>query len=106
MEGGKVMEVRVASLKDIPPGKMIGIENSGQKIVVANVNGSCYAIGNICTHRGCKLSEGTLSGDKVQCPCHGSIFDIKTGAIVKGPAANPEKSFKVKLDGDAILVTV
>jgi nitrite reductase/ring-hydroxylating ferredoxin subunit len=100
------MEVRVASTKDVSTGKMIGIENSGQKIVVANVNGAYYAVGNICTHRGCKLSDGTLNGEKVQCPCHGSIFDIRTGAVVKGPAANPEKSFKVRVDGDAILVTI
>ena len=99
------MEVKVASTKDIPAGKMIGAENSGQKVVVANVNGSYYAIGNICTHRGCKLSEGTLNGQQIQCPCHGSIFDAKTGAVVRGPAQSPEKSFQVKVDGDAVLVS-
>lgn len=100
------MEVKVASKKDVPAGKMIGIENSGQKIVVANANGAYYAIGNICTHRGCKLSEGTLNEEKVHCPCHGSTFDIRTGAVIKGPATNPEKSFKVRVDGDDILVTI
>ena len=100
------MEIRAASKKDVSTGKMIGIENSGQKIVVANVSGAYYATGNICTHRGCKLSDGTLSEEKVQCPCHGSTFDIRTGAVIKGPATNPEKSFKVRVDGDAILVTI
>jgi nitrite reductase/ring-hydroxylating ferredoxin subunit len=100
------MEVRVASTKDVPAGKMIGTENSGQKIVVANVNGAYYAVGNICTHRGCKLSDGTLNGEKVQCPCHSSIFDIRTGAVIKGPATNPEKSFKVRVDGEVIFVTM
>lgn len=98
------MEVKVASTKDLPAGKMIGIENSGQKVVVANVEGSYFAIGNICTHRGCKLSQGTLNGQHVQCPCHGSIFDLKTGAVVKGPASRPEQSFKVKVDGDAVFI--
>ena len=98
------MEVKVGSSKDIPAGKMTGIENSGQKLVMANVSGEYYAIGNICTHRGCKLSDGTLTGDNVQCPCHGSIFNVKTGAVVKGPATTPEKSFKVRLDGDSIFV--
>jgi nitrite reductase/ring-hydroxylating ferredoxin subunit len=100
------MEVKVALKADLPIGKMMGIENSGQKIVVANVSGAYYAVGNICTHRGCKLSEGTLNGEKVQCPCHGSTFDITTGAVIKGPASNPERSFKVRVDGDAILVTL
>lgn len=99
------MEVKVALQTDLPTGKMIGIENSGQKIVVANVSGAYYAVGNICTHRGCKLSEGTLNEERVQCPCHGSIFDIRTGAVIKGPATNPEESFKVRVDGEAILVT-
>ena len=99
------MEARVASTKDVPAGTMIGVESSGQIIVVANVSGSYYAIGNICTHRGCKLSQGTLDGDKVQCPCHRSIFDIKTGAVVKGPATKPESSFKVKVDGDSVVVS-
>jgi 3-phenylpropionate/trans-cinnamate dioxygenase ferredoxin component len=100
------MEVKVASIKDVPAGEMIGIDNSGQKIVVANVNGSYYAIGDVCTHRGCKLSEGTLKGDQVRCPCHGSIFDVKTGAVVKGLAKNPEKSFKVRVDGNSIMVAI
>ncbi len=100
------MEAKLASKKDLPAGKMMGAESSGQKILLANVNGSYYAIGNVCTHRGCTLSEGTLTGDKVQCPCHGSIFDVKTGAVVKGPATNPEKSFKIKADGDALMVTI
>ena len=100
------MEVKVALKTDLPTGKMVGIENSGQKMVIANVNGKYYAVGNICTHRGCKLSDGTLNGEKVQCPCHGSTFDITTGAVIKGPASNPERSFKVRVDGDAILVTL
>ena len=100
------MEVKVASTKDLSAGKMIGVENSGQKMLVANINGSFHAIGNVCTHRGCKLSEGNLNGENVQCPCHGSVFNVKTGAVVKGPAKNPEKSFKVRVDGDAVLVNI
>jgi 3-phenylpropionate/trans-cinnamate dioxygenase ferredoxin component len=100
------MEVNIASTKDLLAGKMMGVENSGQKILIANVDGSYYGIGNICTHRGCKLSEGNLNGENVQCPCHGSVFNVKTGAVVKGPAKNPEKSFKVRVDGDAVLVNI
>jgi 3-phenylpropionate/trans-cinnamate dioxygenase ferredoxin subunit len=100
------MEVKVASTNDIPKSTMIGVESGGQKLLVANINGSYYSIGNICTHRGCMLSEGTLKGDNVQCPCHGSVFDVKSGALIKGPAKNPEKSFKVKVDGDKLLVDI
>jgi nitrite reductase/ring-hydroxylating ferredoxin subunit len=100
------MESKVASVKDVPAGKMIGVDGGGQKIVVANVGGSYYAIGNTCTHRGCKLSQGTLNGQQVQCPCHSSVFDVKTGEVIKGPATKAEKSFKVKVEGEAVLVEV
>jgi nitrite reductase/ring-hydroxylating ferredoxin subunit len=100
------MEIEVALTKNLPPGKMAGVLKNGKGILVANVNGEYFAIGNVCTHMGCKLSEGTLSGEKVECPCHGSAFNIRTGAIMNGPAGKPEPSYKVKIDGDKILVTL
>jgi nitrite reductase/ring-hydroxylating ferredoxin subunit len=85
---------------------MIGVDSNSKKILIANLNGKYYAIGGTCTHMGCTLSEGTLNGEKVQCPCHGSTFDIRTGAVVKGPARNPEASYELKVDGDQILVSL
>ena len=79
------MEVRIASTKDLSSGKMMGIENNGKAILVANLNGQYYAIGNTCTHAGCMLSDGTLNGEKVRCPCHGSTFDA-AGHVTEGPA--------------------
>ncbi|GAB1398969.1 hypothetical protein MASR1M66_04210 [Aminivibrio sp.] len=43
---------------------MMAVEKNGKSILIANVNGEYYAMGNICTHRGCSLSDGTLEGDK------------------------------------------
>jgi nitrite reductase/ring-hydroxylating ferredoxin subunit len=98
------LEIRVATTKDLPPGKMIGIENQGKRILIANVDGNYFAIGNICMHMKCALSDGTLTGEKIECPCHGSIYDVRTGAVLKGPAKNPEPSFKLKTDSDQILL--
>jgi len=100
------MEARIAYTKDLPSGKMMGIENNGKAMLVANLNGEYYAIGNICTHAGCRLSDGTLNGEKVRCLCHGSTFDIRTGKVLKGPAKDPEPSFNLRMDGDQILVSV
>ena len=100
------MELKVTSTKDLPAGKMMGIESNGGKVLIANLSGNYYAIGNICTHMGCKLSEGSLDGEKVQCPCHGSTFDIRNGSVLKGPAKNPEPVFKTRVDGDQILVII
>ena len=53
--------VKVASAKDVAPDKMIGAEAGGKQILIANVDGSFYAMGDKCTHRGCRLSGGKAS---------------------------------------------
>lgn len=98
--------VKAASIKDLETDRKIGVETSGKNIFIANLGGTYYAIGNRCTHMGCMLSDGELKGENVQCPCHGSTFDIKTGKVVKGPAARPEPAFQVKVEGDQILVNI
>ena len=99
--------VKVTSTRDLPLGKMRGTESSGKQILVANVDGKYYAINDKCTHRECKLSGGTLKdGGIIECPCHGSNFDLKTGNAVKGPAKMPELVFEVKVEKDQVLVNV
>jgi nitrite reductase/ring-hydroxylating ferredoxin subunit len=100
----KMEFVKIASTKDLISDKMMGVKVDDKEILIANLAGKYYAIGNNCTHRGCKLSEGILKGSSVQCPCHGSTFDIKTGNVLKGPANKPENVFQVKVEGDKILV--
>ena len=96
------METVIGSAKTLPPGKMIGIESNGKNILLANVEGKYYAIGNTCTHMGCMLSEGTLKGEKIECPCHNSTFDVRTGAVIGGPAVQPEPIYEFKVEQDQI----
>jgi nitrite reductase/ring-hydroxylating ferredoxin subunit len=92
--------------KEIPPGKMKSVEVEGVSVLLANIAGEYYAIGNKCTHRGCKLSSGTLDGETVKCPCHKSVFNVKTGEVVHGPASKPEPKYAVKVEEDQILVSI
>lgn len=94
------------SMNDLEPGKMKGISAGGQRILAVNLDGKCYAIGNRCTHAGCMLSGGELKGEAVQCPCHSSQFDVKTGNVVRGPAQKPEPVFRVKVEGDQVSISV
>jgi nitrite reductase/ring-hydroxylating ferredoxin subunit len=96
--------VKVASIKDLSPDKMIGVKAEGNDVLIANLAGKYYAIGNKCTHRGCKLSEGKLKDGNITCPCHSSVFDVKTGKILHGPAKNPTSVYQVKVEVDQILV--
>lgn len=88
----------------VAEGAMIGVEFGGKKLVISKLNGVFYAIGSTCTHMGCNLSHGKIEGEGVMCPCHGSIFNLKTGAVIRGPAGKPEPSFKVKVENGELMV--
>jgi glycine betaine catabolism B len=96
--------VKVAEGKDIQPSAMKGVEVNGEKICLANVEGKYYAIGNICTHLGGPLAQGKLEGYEVQCPWHGSRFDIRTGKVVRPPALRSEPTYEIRVEDDTILV--
>ena len=96
--------VKVALKEEVPAGKMKLVEANGTPILLFNIAGEYFAIGNKCTHRGCKLSSGTLEGEIVKCPCHGSKFNVKTGEVIHVPAARPEPKFTVKVEKDQILI--
>jgi glycine betaine catabolism B len=96
--------VRVASTGEIPEGKMKKVLVGSQQVLVANVKGKYYAIGNVCTHMGGPLDQGILEGHEVQCPWHGSHFDITSGQVKRGPAARPEPVYEVKAEAGSILV--
>jgi ferredoxin-NADP reductase/nitrite reductase/ring-hydroxylating ferredoxin subunit len=96
--------VKVADIKDIPSTKMKEIQVDGENICVANVEGKYYAIGSICTHEGGPLADGTLEGYEVECPWHGSKFEVRTGEVTNPPASEPEPVYEVKVDGNNILI--
>jgi catalase len=94
----------VAGAGEIIPGEIRGIELDGARIAVASVDGQLHAFGDICTHRQCALSDGTLEGTIITCPCHGSQFDVTSGAVLRGPATEPVATYAVRVSGDSIEV--
>jgi glycine betaine catabolism B len=96
--------VRVASTSEVPDGKMKKVTVGSQQVLVVNLKGKYYAIGNVCTHMGGLLDKGILSGHEVECPLHGSHFDVTNGQVKRGPAARPEPVYDVKVDAGSILV--
>lgn len=96
--------VKVAEINEIMPSQMKEVEVDGQKILIANINGKYYAIGSICTHEGGPLADGTLQDYEVECPWHGSKFDVRTGKVTNPPADEPEPSYELKVDGNQILI--
>jgi nitrite reductase/ring-hydroxylating ferredoxin subunit len=95
---------RVGHSKDVAPGHLRAFDVQGLKIAVANVDGQLYAFDDTCTHTGCSLARGSLNGTTVTCGCHGSQFDVTSGALVRGPARRPVRSRTVQLADDDLLV--
>jgi nitrite reductase/ring-hydroxylating ferredoxin subunit len=83
---------------------MKGVNANGISVLLVNLGGKYYAMGNTCTHMACKLSNGSLKGDIVQCSCHGSRFDVKTGKAVGGPAFKSEPTYQIKVEGEQIQI--
>ena len=96
--------VKVADTDEILPSQMKEVEVDGQSILIANVNGKYYAIGSICTHEGGPLADGTIHNYEVECPWHGSKFDVRTGEVTNLPATEPEPSYEIKVESNQILV--
>jgi 3-phenylpropionate/trans-cinnamate dioxygenase ferredoxin subunit len=103
--------VRVAGEAEVPVGKMKVVKLEGKEILIANVNGNYYAIGNRCTHAGGDLSQGVLEGNIVTCPRHHARFDVNTGKVVSHPKVgffHPKASdgpgYQVKVENEKIMV--
>jgi 3-phenylpropionate/trans-cinnamate dioxygenase ferredoxin component len=71
---------------------------------VASADGHLYAFDDTCTHMGCSLAKGHLAGTVVTCACHGSQFDVTSGAVLRGPAQRAVRSRAVQVQGDDLLV--
>ena len=94
----------------IPNGCVVAYYLSDRKarIAVARVGGRLYAFGDLCTcsDERCPLSGGLLTGTTIMCQCHGSRFDVVTGAVIGGPATDALPVHEVQEVGDAIQVRV
>ena len=94
--------VRVLPLADLPLGERIFVEIDDQPIVILNVSGKVYAIGDLCTHDHGPLGDGELDGHEIICPRHGARFDVRTGQATRLPAVEPTLWYPVRIVDDWI----
>jgi nitrite reductase/ring-hydroxylating ferredoxin subunit len=102
------LEVEMASVvgseKDVPVGAVVLFQVEGEPIAIANIEGKFYAIDDVCSHRGCSLSEGMVEGTSITCPCHFSVFQVTDGAVLDGPATRPQRTYAVEVTDGKISV--
>ena len=75
-------------------------------IALFNLDGTFFAIKDVCTHDQAPLSEGELDGDTIVCPWHGACFSVRTGEALSLPAIEPVETFPVILQGDEVYVDI
>jgi len=98
------MSVPVAKVSAIAPGTTKAVRVGDIDVMLCNVDGSIYAIEDVCTHDGGALDQGRLEGVCIECPRHGARFDVRTGAVLALPAVIPVPTYAVRVEGDDIYV--
>ena len=97
------MRVRLGNVNDVDEGEMRVFDVDGSKVNVTNAGGHLYAFDDTCTHMGCSLANGSLDGTTVTCACHGSQFDVTSGAVLRGPAQRPVRARAIQVQGEDLL---
>ena len=93
---------------ELPDGEMRLVEADGRKIGVFNCGGELYAIEDRCSHDDGPLAEGEFDSDActVECPRHGSLFDLTTGRPKTLPAYQPVETFEVRVEDDEVRIEI
>jgi len=86
-------------------GKPFAIDVDGVAVCVARVGDEVFAVADTCTHSEASLSEGEITGTKIECWLHGAEFDLRTGQALTPPATESLKSFKVNRNGNQLTIT-
>ena len=103
----QAVDEAILQCSEIPKTEMRRVMVGEVAICLAHTeDGGWYAIDDTCTHEDCSLSEGELSDHLVECPCHGSRFDVRTGEVLNLPAVIPVGTYRVAVTGDQVLVDV
>jgi nitrite reductase/ring-hydroxylating ferredoxin subunit len=96
--------IKIGKVDELRPGSMKRVDINGRRMLLANVNGRFCATDDTCTHEDASLSTGSLRGELVKCPLHGSRFNVCTGEALEEPAEQNLKTYPVRVAGDNILV--
>ena len=86
-------------------GKPVATEVDGIPVCVVKVADEVFAVADTCTHSEASLSEGEVTGGKIECWLHGAEFDLKTGEALTPPATQALKTFNVKRNGNQLTIT-
>lgn len=105
-DASKVEFVEITPASELPNGERLFLEIEGKAIVIFNIAGQLFAIGDVCTHDDGPLGDGDLESYNIVCPRHGAEFDVRTGKVMQMPAVVDIPAYPVKVVEGMIQVGV
>ncbi|RPH69919.1 non-heme iron oxygenase ferredoxin subunit [bacterium] len=96
----------IATTTDLPNGERLFVEIGKHTMVVFNIDGEIYAIGDVCSHDDGPVGDGELEGYEIICPRHGARFDVRSGKVLHFPAVEDIPAYPVRVIEDQIEVGI
>lgn len=94
------------ALNDVARGRMRSCRIGERELVVCHTRDGVFAVDNVCTHAFARMSEGYLKGTRLTCPLHGATFDVRTGAVLGGPATAPLAAYQTRVVDGMVEVAI
>jgi 3-phenylpropionate/trans-cinnamate dioxygenase ferredoxin subunit len=102
----KIEFVEIAPASELPNGERLFVDLGDRPIVIFNIAGQFFAIGDVCSHDDGPLGDGVIEGHNVVCPRHGAEFDVRTGKAMAMPAVIDIPAYPVQVRNGNIFVGI
>jgi NAD(P)H-dependent nitrite reductase small subunit len=97
---------RVAAASQVAEGEAVAVRVGDRQIALCRAGGTLYAFENVCPHAYALLSDGFIEDGEIECPLHAARFEMSTGRCLAPPADRDLVTYKVKVEGDDVLVEI
>ena len=104
LDESKVEYLEIAPVSELPNGERLFVDLGDKPIVIFNIAGQLFAIGDVCTHDDGPLGDGVLEDHNIVCPRHGAEFDIRTGKVMSMPAVVDIPAYPVQVRDGVIFI--
>ena len=100
------MKLEIGALEEVPRERGVRVKVGDHRIALFRIEDDVYAIGDRCSHAEASLAEGEVWGTAVECPRHGSEFDLETGEPSSLPATAPVPIYQVSVEDGTVFLTL
>ena len=106
VDESKLGYIEIAPVSELPNGERLFVEVADRPLVIFNIAGQLFAIGDVCTHDDGPLGDGDLEGYNIVCPRHGGEFDVRNGKVMQMPAVVDIPAYPVQVRDGLIFVGI